>query len=157
MTEKYLSMQEAASFCTYDQEYLSLLARRGLLRAEKIGRRWYTTTEWLNDYLRLKRPNEIITPETPQEEVAVAAEIQSGRNVWALFLSLPFRKVFFFLLGVVILISAGMYFNTMRKINALEKKTGGSKFILNEIVKIPDDEGNMKTYGSGMVPIEEQQ
>jgi len=48
---KKISLQEAAGFCNYSQEYLSLRARQGKLKAVKIGRNWATTPKWLKDYL----------------------------------------------------------------------------------------------------------
>jgi len=48
----YILLSEASELCTYSQEYLSLLARRGLLRAEKIGRSWYAKNEWLRSPIR---------------------------------------------------------------------------------------------------------
>ncbi|TAK95244.1 hypothetical protein EPO05_04570 [Patescibacteria group bacterium] len=53
-------MNDASKLCSYDQEYLSLLARQGKIKAEKIAGKWYTTVAWLNDYLLLMRPNMII-------------------------------------------------------------------------------------------------
>ncbi|MEW6610867.1 MAG: hypothetical protein AB1352_04575, partial [Patescibacteria group bacterium] len=47
----YILLSEAALLCTYSQEYLSLLARRGLLKAKKLGRTWYTKKEWLRKYI----------------------------------------------------------------------------------------------------------
>lgn len=48
----YLSLQEATQYCNYSQEYLSLRARQGKLRAVKFGRNWLTKKEWLKEYLR---------------------------------------------------------------------------------------------------------
>src|SRR3989344_7809841 len=47
---QYISLQDAAKISSYSQEYLSLRARQGKLRAEKIGRNWVTTKEWLAAY-----------------------------------------------------------------------------------------------------------
>ena len=50
--EKYISLSEAARYSgCYSQEYLSLRARHGKLKATKFGRNWVTTKEWLNEYL----------------------------------------------------------------------------------------------------------
>ena len=49
---QYISLQEAVSISEYSQEYLSLRARQGKLKAEKIGRNWVTTKEWLDEYVR---------------------------------------------------------------------------------------------------------
>ena len=48
---KYISLQEATKHCNYSQEYLSLRARQGRLKAVKIGRNWVTKGEWLEEYL----------------------------------------------------------------------------------------------------------
>jgi hypothetical protein len=47
----YIKLQEPTNFCSYSQEYLSLRARQGKLKAVKIGRAWSTTKEWIKDYL----------------------------------------------------------------------------------------------------------
>jgi hypothetical protein len=52
INSQYISLQEAAKDCKYSQEYLSLRARQGKLKALKVGRDWVTTKEWLQDYLR---------------------------------------------------------------------------------------------------------
>jgi len=51
-------MAEMAKICPYDQEYLSLLARRGQLEAKKISQKWFTTVEAVNRYLEEKKPGE---------------------------------------------------------------------------------------------------
>ncbi|MFW6282477.1 MAG: hypothetical protein ACOC1P_00285 [Minisyncoccales bacterium] len=53
MSEKepnFISLKEAAKHCQYSQEYLSLRARQGKLKAKKIGRNWATTKEWVKEY-----------------------------------------------------------------------------------------------------------
>ncbi|MFH1239503.1 MAG: hypothetical protein V1653_05255 [bacterium] len=49
--EEYISLQAATQHCNYSQEYLSLRARQGKLKAVKFGRNWVTKEEWLNEYL----------------------------------------------------------------------------------------------------------
>jgi len=49
--DNYISLQEAAKYCRYSQEYLSLRARQGKLRAVKLGRNWVTKKEWLEEYI----------------------------------------------------------------------------------------------------------
>ena len=46
----YISLAEASKLCNYSQEYLSLRARQGKLKAIKQGRNWMTTQEWLDEY-----------------------------------------------------------------------------------------------------------
>ena len=50
-TIQYISLKNAAELCSYSQDYLSLRARQGKLKAMKIGRNWMTTQEWLDDYV----------------------------------------------------------------------------------------------------------
>ncbi|KKT89925.1 MAG: Fic/DOC family protein, partial [Candidatus Yanofskybacteria bacterium GW2011_GWB1_45_11] len=50
--EAYISLKEATKFCNYSQEYLSLMARRGMIRAKKIGRNWFVTKDSLDEYLK---------------------------------------------------------------------------------------------------------
>ena len=47
-----ISLQEATKYCGYSQEYLSLRARHGKLKAIKFGRNWVTKKEWLDEYLK---------------------------------------------------------------------------------------------------------
>lgn len=48
--EKYISLSQASEFSCYSQEYLSLRARQGKLKACKNGRNWVTTREWVREY-----------------------------------------------------------------------------------------------------------
>lgn len=49
--KKFLSLAEASRLTPYSQEYLSLLARRGLIAATKIGKDWYITQEAIKEYM----------------------------------------------------------------------------------------------------------
>lgn len=53
-------MAEASKICPYTQEYLSLMARRGLIQAKKVGRNWYTNVDAINEHLKLTKPEEIV-------------------------------------------------------------------------------------------------
>ncbi|MEO8065777.1 MAG: helix-turn-helix domain-containing protein [Candidatus Doudnabacteria bacterium] len=46
-----LSLKEAAEHSPYSADYLNLLARKGKLRARKIGRDWLITKADLFEYL----------------------------------------------------------------------------------------------------------
>ncbi|MBU4332765.1 hypothetical protein KKD19_05045 [Patescibacteria group bacterium] len=59
----FISLTEAAFRCSYTQEYLSLLARRGNLKANKLGRNWVTTKAWLIEYLEA-HPQKILAYRT---------------------------------------------------------------------------------------------
>ncbi len=48
----YISLTEASQYTgDYSQEYLSLRARQGKLKAIKFGRNWVTKKEWVDQYL----------------------------------------------------------------------------------------------------------
>lgn len=47
---KYISLAEAAKFCSYSEPYLRLRARQGKLASIKLGKKWMTTRSWLDDY-----------------------------------------------------------------------------------------------------------
>lgn len=55
----YISLQEATMYCEYSIEYLSLLARKGILPAVKFKRNWMTTRESIETYVKeMKRRKE---------------------------------------------------------------------------------------------------
>ncbi|MCK4730186.1 MAG: Fic family protein [Candidatus Aenigmarchaeota archaeon] len=49
---EFIELKEATKYCSYSQEYLSLLARKGILDSIKIGRTWFTTKKAIDEYLR---------------------------------------------------------------------------------------------------------
>ena len=49
--ESFLTLREAASLSPYSSDYLNLLARKGKIRAYKIGRDWLITKKDLASYL----------------------------------------------------------------------------------------------------------
>ena len=49
---KLLTLKEAATFSPYSADYLNLLARKGKLKAEKIGRDWLVKKTDLLEYLK---------------------------------------------------------------------------------------------------------
>ncbi|KKQ67540.1 MAG: Fic family protein [Parcubacteria group bacterium GW2011_GWA2_38_27] len=51
LVNKYISLHKATTYCQYSQEYLSLRARTGKLKAVKLGRNWMTKKEWLDEYV----------------------------------------------------------------------------------------------------------
>ncbi|MCW5201401.1 Fic family protein [Desulfobulbus sp. US4] len=52
----FITLKEAARYCDYSPEYLSLLARKGRLAAVKMNNKdWMTTKEAIEEYIRSKR------------------------------------------------------------------------------------------------------
>jgi len=52
---KLITLSEAADISRYTPEHLNLLSRKGILKAQKIGRNWYTTKEWLGALIEDKK------------------------------------------------------------------------------------------------------
>jgi len=48
--QKYISLLEAARFCSYSESYLRLRARQGKLKSIKLGKKWMTTRDWMDEY-----------------------------------------------------------------------------------------------------------
>jgi len=53
----FISLKEASENCAYSQDYLSLRARQGKLKAAKLGRNWVTTLSWLQEYVGSPPPD----------------------------------------------------------------------------------------------------
>src|SRR3989344_5094583 len=53
--ENFIPLAEAAKETPYSQEYLSLLARRGKLKAKKFGNDWFTTRVAVQEYLSTRK------------------------------------------------------------------------------------------------------
>lgn len=125
--EKLISLFEAAKHSPYDQEYLSLRARNGRLKAQKVGRKWYTTREWLNEYISENKPDFAEQMHTPD------------RRKLIIFGSIA--------LVALILVIYSMFFTRD------DIKTEESEFTPEEIIGLPDDQGNMEYYGWGKVKL----
>lgn len=87
MNNRLISMSDATRLCSYDQEYLSLLARRGMIKAKKVGGKWYTTVNWLNEYIAEKRPNELISSVTAKSLGLHHSLISTGNVIRLLLLA----------------------------------------------------------------------
>jgi hypothetical protein len=61
-----LTLSEAAKVAGFTPEYLNMLARKKKLQAMKIGRNWFTTRNWLNDFFH---PELKISDEVSLEEI----------------------------------------------------------------------------------------
>ena len=47
----FISLLEAAQFSGYTKHHLGLLCRQEKLKAERIGRQWFTKKIWVTEYL----------------------------------------------------------------------------------------------------------
>lgn len=133
-------MAQASKICPYEQGYLSLLARRGELRARKKGRNWYTKIEWLNEYLEEKKPEAVIVDEKTFEknEVLNKKEKNLFRATW----------IWLALTTVIALVGFFVFTKFLGKINVIEKNSGN--FVTEEIVKVPNENGSYDIYNRGL-------
>lgn len=113
-SKEYISLTDAMRCCDYSQEYLSLRARQGKLKALKFGRNWVTKREWLEEYLRKNGERSNITKLTNStlNDSSVFAGVRPLQ-------SQPASKVRFLLaptptlLVVGVLLLAGIAFGTV--------------------------------------------
>lgn len=72
--EKYILLSKVAKEKKYAQEYLGLLARRGDIGSIRIGKRWYTTWQWFEEFLECsqKKKTESFIPAQEIETNEVA-------------------------------------------------------------------------------------
>jgi hypothetical protein len=49
--KKVISLNQAAKFSGYSQDYLGYLIRRGEIKATKVGKSWFTTEREIKNYL----------------------------------------------------------------------------------------------------------
>lgn len=101
MNTEYLSMWDASKLCSYSQEYLSLLSRRGLLKAEKKGHKWLTTIPWLNEYLADKKPDEVIASQRKTAQLFEKKRSKFFGEYWMMAITLTIS--FALIVAVVIL------------------------------------------------------
>jgi len=102
----YISLKEAAKYCPYSQDYLKLRARQGKLKAIKMGRNWFTTITWLEEYKGNK--------ETPGRR-------KKGSEAVALLPSKPPVKEWLVLFLVLFLIIVGVFLFLNLSLPLLEK------------------------------------
>lgn len=135
-------MAEASKICPYTQDYLSLLARRGELQAEKNGRNWYTKVHWLNEYLEKKRPNAIIEEEKNEKKERINKKEKSRfRTIW----------IWLAITTIIVFVGFFVFSRFSVRMNAIEEQA--NQFVPEEILKIPDEQGNFDVYSKGTMKI----
>jgi len=108
------------------------------LQAEKVGRNWFTTVDWLNDYIEEKKPDRII--ETDED----------GGSFWK---KIYLKKETFWLGFLLLLLFslAGYWFweNEQKNLSSVENTQEQGMFISEEIIKIPNEDGGYDIYEAG--------
>ncbi len=114
MNTEYLSMWDASKLCSYSQEYLSLLSRRGLLKAEKKGHKWLTTISWLNEYLADKKPDEVIISQGKTTQFFEKRKNELSGKYWLIAITL--------VLSLILIVTAVIFSQMSDRISELEAK-----------------------------------
>jgi excisionase family DNA binding protein len=95
-SSEYISLKEAAKLTgIYSQDYLSLRARQGKLRAVKLGRNWVTKKEWLEEYLKEVREYKSNNNQTekPTRAEETAKQTKEKKEKEFTFTTLPYQPV----------------------------------------------------------------
>ncbi|MDD5294549.1 MAG: hypothetical protein PHP21_01315, partial [Patescibacteria group bacterium] len=90
--KKLIPLRRLAKEVPYKVNYLSLLVQRGRLKAEKIGRNYFTTREWFNEYLEMHARDEKI--EKLEEGRAELVEVEKAGEQIPPAPCLPDRQAF---------------------------------------------------------------
>jgi len=151
-------LSEAAKIAGFTPEYLNILARQKKLQAMKIGRNWFTTQGWLNDFFhpKLKTAETVLEEETktgpemnvPPESANLEKEpVANYEN--RLLQKEPARwwqsSRVFSLTVIVILI----FFGTLQTIRVKQNLDNNNSGVINQI---QTETGKIETLGT-----EEQQ
>jgi len=145
---QFFSLQEATKYCEYSQEYLSLRARQGKLKAAKFGRNWVTKKEWLDDYLghlgpyKVKMAQSVQMQNEPPENLPIETEKNQFKIVTSFFANSAFYSRLFLMIIAVLVIEFMMIGNSFLAISDLASSVGetvdtlyqyGSTMLVNEV------------------------
>lgn len=152
--DEFITMAQAADICPYEQGYLSLLARRGQLKAKKIDGKWHTTLEWLNEYINKMKPELLIKKESIEKLPASSYTLnQKIKNVF----TLKANKVVYVWIVLTAIALVAVFFAISSISEKLEDMENKNQFIPEEIMKVPNEDGNFDVYGVGRVKIGEEE
>ncbi|MDD5071375.1 MAG: hypothetical protein PHQ42_01425 [Patescibacteria group bacterium] len=81
-SKKLIPLRRLAKEAPYKVNYLSLLVQRGKLKAEKIGRNYFTTREWFEQYLEMHaRDEKVERAEGAQAEKSPQPPLTKGGEI----------------------------------------------------------------------------
>jgi len=143
--EEYISLKKAAEFCKYTQEYLSLRARQGKLKAIKFGRNWVTRKDWLQEYLEMVNGNNQSFNDNFATEITEENEITGEKKIVPPPGNLPvenplkFRRLVFSSVLVLTLLVSGFAFGKINSILAENFGAGDVPEIFNKVKSFSDE------------------
>ena len=154
--QKYISLTDAAIYSeAYSQEYLSLRARQGKLKAVKLGRNWVTTKQWVDEYvhsennIKLNGNQAIIKKQNlPTEilkEIPVPAPVFDSRGVDIKNAQKLFQKLAYCFSAILIVVSFVVGF--------VDYKIGVKKIIAKaNLIELEKKAGKNAVYIRGLSP-----
>jgi len=80
--EQFIPLSEASKYAGVTPEHLNLLVREGKLKAEKLGRNWFTTKKWIAQYFgepRIDTDSERISTEIKLREIEKEEKAELAR------------------------------------------------------------------------------
>lgn len=113
MKKEYISLKEATRYCNYSSDYLKLRVRQGKLRALKMGRNWFTTRKWLEEYRNNLESNK--APHRRRDFVS-SSSLHCRSRKWRMFF-----KEWLFLFLIIFLIAVGVFLLLDLPVSVLEK------------------------------------
>jgi|GEM_PF-1040035 len=142
--QEYLSLKKATEFCSYTQEYLSLRARQGKLKAVKFGRNWVTRKDWLQEYLETineynQRFNNFVTEITEENEITEEKKIVLPPRNLPVENPLKLRRLVFSSVLVFTLLISGFAFGKINSILVENFAAGDVPEIFNKVKSFSDE------------------
>jgi hypothetical protein len=84
LQKNFILLSKVAKEKKYAQEYMGLLARRGDIGSIRIGKRWYTTWQWFEEFLensQKKKMESVCEIATEPAQNPAKQDIESGREI----------------------------------------------------------------------------
>lgn len=114
---QFISLAAAAKLTNYSQDYISLLCRQGKLKAEKLGRNWVTTKEWVYEYVDKTEGKGAASVPVKIKEHAKKEEGGRTRSSRPLFGSSVLELAIFCTISVILLANAIGFWKGVREID----------------------------------------
>lgn len=139
---KFISLAAAAKMTNYSQDYISLLCRQGKLKAQKLGRNWVTTKEWVYEYIdKTEGKGASIVP-VKVKQSAEAAAPAGGRR--PLFGSSILEMAVFCTLSVILLANTVGFSRGLKEVdsnfNLVQRAIALQNYIFSQLADKDDAE-----------------
>jgi|GEM_PF-1186262 hypothetical protein len=114
---QFISLAEAAKLTNYSQDYISLLCRQRKLKAEKLGRNWVTTKEWVYEYVDKTEGKGAAAVPVRIKDVQKKEDAGEKKTARPLFGSSALELAIFCTITVILLANAIGFWRGLREID----------------------------------------